>query len=265
MARTTPGAPTVSYDAFKGYSRAPTSVLPAVPAPQLGFNANVANPDPSVPVPAAANPFLGGVQAGMMPAAAVPAAVSASTVTPVFAAAEAYRNLPPGATSTDKQAAMSNYAIALRQQREAAAPNPLVKYNAHLGRQGINPDRIGTAVLDHSAAANPLLSASGGMIVPSPFEETEATDSVNLANRQLGELNSARREYAHGIGKDRRGKDPEKERYFRQEAAELQRDSGAGKFERARDIALDRLRAKAAQRAEMERAEISSRLARGVY
>lgn len=214
---------------------------------------SVTTPDTSAPVPAAANPFLANVgeyglwgvpsvaasgvaqaPAPVNPAAPVTPAASAA----VFSAAETYRNLPATATSAERNAAMQNYANVLREDRTlaSAAPAPIDRYQAHLARQGISPNTIGTAEINR---------ATGTMNVPSPIEETVAANAVNQANALYGYL-KRKEEVARTF------RNPEAELAYRTEALDLQRQVGLGKYETALGTALADLRTGGAQRATIE-------------
>lgn len=239
--------------------RSPTGPSDVVSPP------SVTNPDTSAPVPAAANPFLSnvgeyglwGVPSVNIAGAGVPAPVNPTApVAPVapaavFNAAEAYRNLPATATSADRNAAMQNYANVLREDRTLApaAPAPIDRYQAHLARQGISPNTIGTAEINR---------ATGTMNVPSPIEETVAANLVNKRNALYGAMQLNEMLASAGIRSSKGEVNPAAmaaAEQFGTRARELQQETGVGKYERAREVALADLRRQAAQRAIKEAQE----------
>jgi hypothetical protein len=141
-------------------------------------------------------------------------------------AAEAYRNLPFGATSEQRNAAMQQYkdAIAAR-NAPAQAPDSEERYNKFLMRRGINPNTIGTA----------RLNEQGGLDVLSPIQEEAAMKTRDKANQLASMLHRAQM-----FSGDRRSKgyNPEKAIQAYQGLEGVRAQGGIGSYEGGMQAAL---------------------------
>jgi hypothetical protein len=144
----------------------------------------------------------------------------------VQAMADAYRSLPFGATSAQRNAAMQQYRDAIAAKNAPAqAPDSAERYNKFLVRRGINPNTIGTATLNDQ----------GGLDVVSPIQEEAAMRTRDQANQLASTLNRARRFYG-----DQRSKsyNPVAEFKAQKELAQLRGEAGLGSYEGGMQAAL---------------------------